>query len=76
MRIGLPTKFEFNQISCLPAIVQQLQQHDRQIDKTIHIDGLEQERRNSIAKALELRLSCTNPTTCPPPTPLVDDKIK
>ena len=25
-----------------------------------HIDGLMQERRNSIAKALELRLSCTN----------------
>ena len=26
-----------------------------------HIDGLVQERRNSIANALELRLSCTNP---------------
>ena len=25
------------------------------------IDGLAQERRNSIANALELRLSCTNP---------------
>ena len=25
------------------------------------IDGLVQERRNSIANALELRLSCTNP---------------
>ena len=27
----------------------------------VYIDGLVQERRNSIAKALELRLSCTNP---------------
>ena len=27
----------------------------------LHIDGLVQERRNSIANALELRLSCTNP---------------
>ena len=26
----------------------------------VHIDGLVQERRNSIAIALELRLSCTN----------------
>ena len=29
-----------------------------------HIDALVQERRNSIAKALELRLSCTNPLIC------------
>ena len=27
-----------------------------------HIGGLVQERRNSIANALELRLSCTNPS--------------
>ena len=27
-----------------------------------HIDGLMQERRNSIANAMELRLSCTNPS--------------
>ena len=27
---------------------------------SIHVDGLVQERRNSIANALELRLSCTN----------------
>ena len=27
-----------------------------------HIDGLVEERRNSIANALELRLSCTNPS--------------
>ena len=31
---------------------------------SVHIDGSVQERRNSIAKALELRLSCTNPSTC------------
>ena len=29
-----------------------------------NIDGLMQERRNSIANALELRLSCTNPSIC------------
>ena len=28
------------------------------------IDGLVQERRNSIANALELRLSCINPSKC------------
>ena len=27
-----------------------------------HVDGLMQERRNSIANALELRLSCINPS--------------
>ena len=30
----------------------------------VYIDGLVQGRRNSIADALELRLSCTNPWTC------------
>ena len=29
-----------------------------------HIDGLMQKRRNSSANALELRLSCTNPSLC------------
>ena len=29
-----------------------------------YIDGLVQERRNSIANALELRFSCTNPSIC------------
>ena len=28
----------------------------------VHVDGLVQERRNSISNALELRLSCTNPS--------------
>ena len=28
----------------------------------LHIDGLMQERRNSVANGLELRLSCTNPS--------------
>ena len=28
----------------------------------VYIDGLVQERRNSIANALELHLSCTNPS--------------
>ena len=31
----------------------------------LHNDGLVQERCNSIANALELRLSCTNPSICP-----------
>ena len=30
-----------------------------------HVDGLVQERRNSIANALDLRLSCTNPSMFP-----------
>ena len=30
----------------------------------LYIDGLGQERRNSIANALELHLSCTNPSIC------------
>ena len=30
-------------------------------DYICYMDGLVQERRNSIANALELRLSCTNP---------------
>ena len=29
-----------------------------------YIDGLMQERRNTIALAMELRLSCTNPILC------------
>ena len=29
-----------------------------------YINGLVQEKRNSIANALELRLSCTDPSTC------------
>ena len=29
---------------------------------TLHVDGLEQERRNSSALAMELHLSCTNPS--------------
>ena len=37
-----------------------------------HFDGLVQERHNSIANALELRLSCTNPTiSCFGKSPLV-----
>ena len=32
--------------------------------KEDHSDGLVHERRNSIANALELRLSCTNPSIC------------
>ena len=30
----------------------------------LQTDGLVQERRNSIANALELRLSCTYPSKC------------
>ena len=32
---------------------------------TEYVDGLVQERRNSITNALELRLSCANPSMCP-----------
>ena len=34
------------------------------LDSTLHINGLVQERRNSIASTLELCLSCTNPSIC------------
>ena len=33
-------------------------------EQTPYLDGLAQERRNSIANALELCLSCTNPSIC------------
>ena len=33
-----------------------------QWEETLHIDGLEQERSNSSVVAMELRLSCTNPS--------------
>ena len=33
-------------------------------DGIAHIEGLVQERRNSSALAMELRLSCTNPSVC------------
>ena len=37
----------------------------RDFDETLdNIDGLMQERRNSIALAMELRLSCINPPIC------------
>ena len=36
-------------------------QQAENIEQWHHLDGLVQERRNSIANALELRLSCTNP---------------
>ena len=36
-----------------------------QYDTELHTNGLVQERRNSIANALELRLSCTKPSIQP-----------
>ena len=33
-------------------------------DVYVYVDGLVQERRNSIANALDLRLSYTNPSIC------------
>ena len=38
--------------------------HGRHLPQNIHIDGSMQERRNSNALALELGLSCTNPSIC------------
>ena len=35
---------------------------EQTVSLTLHIDGLVQERRNSSALAMELRLSCTNPS--------------
>ena len=34
---------------------------DTKQETSHHLDGFMQERRNTIANALELRLSCTNP---------------
>ena len=34
------------------------------LDLSLYIDGLVQERRNSSASAMELRLSCTKPSIC------------
>ena len=34
------------------------------VPQYVYVDGLVRERRNSIANALELRLSCTNSTMC------------
>ena len=34
----------------------------QEVEHVEHIDGLMQERRNSIANALELGFSCTNPS--------------
>ena len=40
-------------------------QQSAELLKTVHhIDGLGQERRNSNALAMELRLSCTDPSIC------------
>ena len=39
------------------------EQQNMRIFYEFHIDGLVQERRNSSAFAMELRLSCTNPST-------------
>ena len=40
-------------------------------DTVRYIDGLVQERHNSIANALELRLSCTNPSIWHPSHPML-----
>ena len=37
-------------------------QSRRVVPRLAYVDGLVQKRRNSIANALELRLSCTNPS--------------
>ena len=49
--ISLNALFNNSQIPC-----------DKRCHGVTHIDGLMQERRNSIANALELHLSCTNPS--------------
>ena len=35
-----------------------------QLNYEIQVDGLVQERRNSSALAMDLHLSCTNPSKC------------
>ena len=70
----------FNLINVVPQSMQFYMQHLIILDKLLggpgciwiceelpvyhYIDGVVQERRNSIAGALELRLSCANPSSC------------
>ena len=48
-------------VYCLLLIPLQLWLHNNEMTEISHYSGLLQERRNSFANALELRLSCTNP---------------
>ena len=48
----------------LTLILTHCQTHSRYTHSLVHIDGLVQERRNSSASAMELYLSCTNPSIC------------
>ena len=50
--VGLQKRHEYHHLTGKPGLLQ-----------WYHIDGLVQERRNSSALAMELRLSCTNPST-------------
>ena len=51
-------------------------QCDFEVTLLFYIDGLVQEKRNSIANALELRLSCTNPTIYASAISFVEAAIK
>ena len=46
----------------LVAKLRHLRRNYNHLEECVHIDGSVQERRNSIANALELRLSCTKPS--------------
>ena len=55
-------KLQAPPLCCFHSLVHSLTYPPNHLDLHRHIDGLVQERRNSIAYALELRLSCTNPS--------------
>ena len=71
--IGHATKFQFTLAAIaettilVPYLLSQVTATHGSGTCRSHIDGLVQERRNSTANALELRLSCTNPSIsrCP-----------
>ena len=51
-------------MECYPPFINKMRMED-------NIDGLVQERRNSSALAMELRLSCTNLSTCIPSSKII-----
>ena len=53
-----------NELTLLPELLQSQNIVPEKHCFCFHINGLMQERHNSIANALELCLSCTNPSIC------------
>ena len=65
------TNFQWQKVRLLLVMAWCLPGNYDDLNLWSHIDGSGQERRNSIASALELHLSCTNPLVCPLPGSMV-----